>query len=106
MGEEINIGNESSLQNNWDVGSVEQLDWIWLSETSHLSGTKTKLNTETLLKIINIRLKMKNEAKELSDSLNGYLNTYKSLMASSLKSIDYFKTLESSQKCTNEGCLI
>ena len=52
------------------------------------------------------RLKMKNEAKELSDSLNGYLNTYKSLMASSLKSIDYFKTLESSKKCTNEGCLI
>jgi len=48
LGEEINIGNESSLQNDWDVGSVEQLNWIWLSETSHLSGTKTKLNTETL----------------------------------------------------------
>lgn len=48
LGEEINIGNESSLQNNWDVGSVEQLDWIWLSETSHLSGTEAELNTETL----------------------------------------------------------
>jgi len=48
LGEEVNIGNESSLQNNWNVRSVEQLDWIWLSETSHLSGTKTKLNTESL----------------------------------------------------------
>jgi len=48
LGEEINVGNESCLQNDWDVGSVEQLDWIWLSESSHLSGTKAKLNTETL----------------------------------------------------------
>ena len=30
LGEEINVGNESCLQNDWDVGSVEQLDWIWL----------------------------------------------------------------------------
>jgi len=48
LGEEINIGNESSLQNDWNVGSVEQLNWIWLSETSHLFGTKTELNTESL----------------------------------------------------------
>lgn len=48
LGEEINVWNECCLQNDWDVGSVEQLDWIWLSESSHLSGTKAKLNTETL----------------------------------------------------------
>ena len=52
------------------------------------------------------RLKMKNEAKELSDSLNGYLNLYKPLMVSSLKSIDYFKMFESDKNCTDEGCLI
>jgi len=52
------------------------------------------------------RLKMKNEAKELSNSLNGYLNVYKSLMASSIKSIDYFNTLDTGQNCTKEGCLI
>ena len=52
------------------------------------------------------RLKMKNEAIELSDSLNGYLNIYKSLMASALKSIDHFKTIDSSKNCTKEGCLI
>ena len=52
------------------------------------------------------RLKMKDEAKELSNSLNGYLNVYKSLMASSIKSIDYFNTIDSNKNCTKEGCLI
>jgi uncharacterized protein YyaL (SSP411 family) len=52
------------------------------------------------------RLKMKNEAKELSDSLNGYLNAYNSSMASALKSIDYFNTVDSNKNCTTEGCLI
>jgi uncharacterized protein YyaL (SSP411 family) len=52
------------------------------------------------------RLKMMNEAKELSESLNGYLNIYKSIMASSLKSIEYFNSIDSSKNCTTEGCLI
>ncbi len=52
------------------------------------------------------RLGMKNEAKELSNSLNGYLNTYKSLMTSSLKSIDYFNMIEKNKNCTENGCII
>jgi len=52
------------------------------------------------------RLKMKDEAKELSNSLNGYLNVYRSLMASSIKSIDYFNMIDSNKNCTKEGCLI
>jgi len=52
------------------------------------------------------RLKMKNEAIELSNSLNGYLNNYKSLMASALKSINYFSMTDVEKKCTKEGCLI
>ena len=52
------------------------------------------------------RLGMKSEAKELSDSLNGYLNIYKSLMASSLKSIDYFKMIEFNKNCSSDGCII
>ena len=52
------------------------------------------------------RLKMNNEAKELSNSLNGYLNIYKLLMASALKPIDYFNVVNSSKNCTEEGCLI
>ena len=49
---------------------------------------------------------MKNEARELSDSLNGYLNIYKSLMVSSLKAIDYFKMIESNKNCNEDGCVI
>ena len=52
------------------------------------------------------RLGMRSEAKKLSDSLNGYLNIYKSLMVSSLKSIDYFNTTENNQNCTDNGCII
>ena len=52
------------------------------------------------------RLGMKSEAKELSNSLNSYLNIYKSLMASSLKSIDYFDTIETNKNCTEDGCII
>ena len=52
------------------------------------------------------RLKMKNEATELSSSLNGYLNTYKPLMASAIKSIEYFNITKTNEKCTEKGCLI
>jgi uncharacterized protein YyaL (SSP411 family) len=52
------------------------------------------------------RLLMKNEARELSNSLNGYLNVYKSAMASALKSVDYFNALDTNNKCTEDGCLI
>jgi uncharacterized protein YyaL (SSP411 family) len=52
------------------------------------------------------RLGMKKEAKELSDSLNGYLNVYKTLMTSCLKSIDYFDRTASGKKCTDDGCSI
>tara|TARA_B110000444_G_scaffold256450_1_gene292829 strand:+ start:552 stop:2282 length:1731 start_codon:yes stop_codon:yes gene_type:complete len=52
------------------------------------------------------RLGMKSEAKELSNGLNGYLNIYKSLMVSSLKSIDYFNMIESNKNCTENGCII
>ena len=48
---------------------------------------------------------MKNEATELSKSLNGYLNVYKPIMASALKSIDYFNTSDTNKKCTDKGCL-
>ena len=49
---------------------------------------------------------MKNEATELSSSLNGYLNTYKPLMASAIKSIEYFNITKTNEKCTEKGCLI
>ena len=44
------------------------------------------------------------EAKELAESLNGYLNVYQTFMASSIKSIDYFNELSSGKKCNDSGC--
>ena len=52
------------------------------------------------------RLGMKDEARELSNSLNGYLNLYKTSMISSLKSIDYFNIIEKDKKCSEQECLI
>jgi uncharacterized protein YyaL (SSP411 family) len=52
------------------------------------------------------RLGMKDEAEELSNSLNGYLNVYSSLMISSFKSIDYFKMIKSNKNCNESGCII
>jgi len=48
LGEEVNIGDESGLEDDRDIGSVEQLDWVWLSESSHLLGAQRKLNSESL----------------------------------------------------------
>lgn len=46
--EEVQVGNEGGLEDNWDVRGVEELDWVWLSVTSHLSGADLKLNSEAL----------------------------------------------------------
>ena len=57
--------------------------------------------------LINLsRLGMKSEAEELSFSLNGYLNIYKSSMVSSLKAIDYYKMTQSNKNCNETGCII
>jgi hypothetical protein len=38
LSEEVDVGNESGLQDDWDVRSVEKLDWVWLLESSHFSA--------------------------------------------------------------------
>tara|TARA_B100001121_G_C18281117_1_gene430771 strand:- start:213 stop:557 length:345 start_codon:yes stop_codon:yes gene_type:complete len=52
------------------------------------------------------RLGYIDQAKELSISLNGYLNLYKNFMISSLKALDFFKEINSGKNCTSEGCEI
>ena len=52
------------------------------------------------------RLGYINEAKELSKSLNGYLNIYKNFMTSSLKALDFFKEINSGKNCNSDGCQI
>ncbi len=46
------------------------------------------------------------EANNLALSLNGYLNIYKSFMISSLKSLDFFREIQSGKNCSSEGCKI
>ena len=48
LSEEVDVRNKSGLKNDWDVRSVEKLDWVWLLETSHLSAGEAELNTESL----------------------------------------------------------
>ena len=50
------------------------------------------------------RLGFKKEAQELSNSLNGYLNIYKSFMLSGVKAIDYFNAISSGKNCGPDGC--
>ena len=44
------------------------------------------------------------EAQKLSESLNGYLNVYKSHMMSSLRAIDYFRNIKEGKNCNEKGC--
>ena len=61
-------------------------------------------NGNSIMLINFTRLGLKKEGKELADSLNGYLNVYKTLMISSIKSIDFFNEFMSGKNCNETGC--
>ncbi len=63
-------------------------------------------NGNSIMLINLIRLGMKNEAKLLSDSLNGYLNVYKNHMMTALRACDYFNNINSGKNCNEQGCVI
>ena len=63
-------------------------------------------NANSIMLINFSRLGYIDQAKELSKSLNGYLNIYKNFMTSSLKAIDFFKEINSGKNCNTEGCQI
>ena len=63
-------------------------------------------NANSIMLINFSRLGYINEAKELSKSLNGYLNIYKNFMTSSLKALDFFKEINSGKNCNSDGCQI
>ena len=69
-------------------------------------GDHTIPNGNSVMLMNLTRLGFKNEAKELANSLNGYLNIYKTFMISSVKSIDYLNQIESNKKCNHEGCSV
>lgn len=42
------VRNKGSLKNDWDVGSVEQLDWVWLGLALNSVALDSKINSESL----------------------------------------------------------
>ncbi len=69
-------------------------------------GDNTIPNGNAIMLINFIRLGMMKEAKKLSESLNGYLNVYKSLMMTSLKAIDFYQNIKEGKNCNEQGCKI
>ena len=69
-------------------------------------GDNTIPNGNAIMLINLIRLGMMEEAKKLSESLNGYLNVYKSHMMTSLRAIDYFNNIKEGKNCNEQGCKI
>ncbi len=61
-------------------------------------------NANSIMLINFSRLGYIDQAKELSNSLNGYLNIYKNFMTSSLKALDFFREISSGKNCNTEGC--
>ncbi len=63
-------------------------------------------NGNSIMLINFIRLGLKNESKILAESLNGYLNSYKTHMVSSIKSIDFYNESLVNNNCNEKGCLV
>ena len=69
-------------------------------------GDNTIPNGNAIMLINFVRLGMMEEAKKLSESLNGYLNIYKNHMMTSLRALDYFNNIKDGKNCNEQGCKI
>ena len=69
-------------------------------------GDNTIPNGNAIMLINLVRLGMMEEAKKLSDSLNGYLNIYKNYMMTSVRAIDFFNNINQGKNCNEQGCKI
>ncbi len=69
-------------------------------------GDNTIPNGNAIMLINLIRLGMMEDAKKLSESLNGYLNIYKNHMMTSLRAIDYYNNINEGKNCNEQGCKI
>ena len=67
-------------------------------------GDNTIPNGNAIMLINFVRLGMLDKAKKLAESLNGYLNIYKSHMMTSLRALDYFNTIRDKKNCNEHGC--
>ena len=69
-------------------------------------GDNTIPNGNAIMLINLIRLGITDKAKELSVSLNGYLNVYKNHMMTSLRAIDFYNSIKEGKNCNEHGCKI
>ena len=69
-------------------------------------GDNTIPNGNAVMLINLIRLGMMEEAKKLTDSLNGYLNIYKNHMMTAIRAIDFFNNIKEGKSCNEQGCKI
>ena len=69
-------------------------------------GDNTIPNGNAIMLINLVKLGMMNEAKKLSDSLNGYLNIYKNHMMTAIRALDFFNNINSGKNCNEQGCKI
>ena len=69
-------------------------------------GDNTIPNGNAIMLINLIRLGMMDEAKKLSNSLNGYLNIYKNHMMTAIRALDFFNNINKGKNCNQDGCVI
>ncbi len=67
-------------------------------------GDNTIPNGNAIMLINFTKLGMMEEAKKLSESLNGYLNIYKNHMMTAVRAIDFFNKINSGKNCNEQGC--
>ncbi len=67
-------------------------------------GDNTIPNGNAIMLINLVKLGMMDEAKKLSNSLNGYLNIYKNHMMTAIRALDFFNNIISGKKCNEQGC--
>ena len=69
-------------------------------------GDNTIPNGNAIMLINLIRLGMTEKTKKLANSLNGYLNIYKSHMMTAIRALDFFNNINSGKNCNEQGCKI
>ncbi len=69
-------------------------------------GDNTIPNGNAVMLINLTRLGMMDEAKQISSSLNGYLNVYKNHMMTALRALDFYNNVNSGKNCNVQGCKI
>ena len=69
-------------------------------------GDNTIPNGNAIMLINLSQLGMLQEAQELSDGLNGYLNIYKNHMMTAIRALDFFNNVNSGKNCNEQGCKI